>query len=1048
MSEHDQSFDGVEPDGFVERAAARLLAATGAAREAALAELIATYPERAAALRCLCDDLDGLDRLLQDGYRVSNAPPSHIGGHRVLQRLGEGAFGVVYLCAQERPVVRKVAVKVLRHGAGDLRTLQRFAAERQLLAQLNHPGITQVFDAGEMPDGRPFFVMEYVDGTPIHEWCVTNALPYVARLRLFADVCRAVAHAHARGIVHRDLKPANVLVVATSDGPIPKVIDFGVAKALGGGPDDGEPRTEAGRVIGTPGYMSPEQASGRVDQVDARADVFALGVMLYQLLTDHMPWESPPAASTAEPVRPSARVSTTRGTTARALPRHRLAAELRGDLDWITLKAIARDRDDRYASVAALLADVERHLRGETVSVGPPSLRYRLRKLVRRRPAAMAAAAAIVLAGIGVTTAVVYASRASSDAVAARRDAAAGLAEQRAVVAGLLQRANDPALFAAAHGDEVRRALGAEALAFAERLLATRADDPALLHDRCEALQVVAEVHRLIGEPNRSREIAAQAVTIAGRMADADPDAPELRGLLARALRQEGRAIATAGDHGSALSRYAAAVELLEACELADAGRWRSLLALALGEMASLMPPQQRATAIATFERATGLLEQVRADPAAHGATRADFVTTVIGLTRKLLDERRLDAASARIESVAPELASLGDGHLRLQSEFHLLRAKIGWARGERASTLADFEAAANAADAWCRAQPRRNPAHRTLVVALDELGNAINYLGDFAASSAHFRRAIEAAETMVEQFPDDPTARVSLARRHARFAYVLWDRFRLQPLAEAATHVARALELDRQLADQVISGRLPQWRLLLLRAQIDASRGDAHAAAAWREVEAIVPLEVEPNQADRETQLQAFTGIARMRLAAGDSDAAALWLGRARAVLDADPAHRKGMVEVGWLEANLASRAGDAAGAAAAAARIAEARPTWLGYRRAADCLRLAAGCAGDADAARAHRERARGHYERVAAQLAGDVAENPDDPWFVIPWGAAQVRLAEFAADAGDRARALGIVDTAITRLEAAWPDAHRDQWDDDAYRAGLALRERLRQ
>lgn len=1048
MSEHEQAQDGAEPEAFVEQAAARLLAATGAAREAALAELIATHPERAAALRSLCADLDNLDRLLQDGYRATSAPPAHIGGHRVLQRLGEGAFGVVYLCAQERPVVRKVAIKVLRHGAGDLRTLHRFAAERQLLAQLNHPGITQVFDAGELPDGRPFFVMEYVDGTPIHEWCVTHALPYGARLRLFADVCRAVAHAHARGIVHRDLKPANVLVVATSDGPIPKVIDFGVAKALGGGGDDGEPRTEAGRVIGTPGYMSPEQASGRVDQIDARADVFALGVMLYQLLTDQMPWQSPPTASTAEPVRPSARVSTTGGTTAGALPRHRLAAELRGDLDWITLKAIARDRGDRYSSVTVLLADIERHLRGETVSVGPPSLRYRLRKLVRRRPAAMAAGATIVLAGIGVTGAVVYASRVSSEAVAARRDAEVGLVEQRAVVAGLLQRANDPELFAAAHGDEVRRALGAEALAFAERLLATRADDPALLHDRCDALQVVAEVHRLIGEPERSREIAAQAVAIASRMAGAAPADHRLRGLLARALRQEGRAIATAGDHGAALARYAAAVEHLEACNLADAERWRSLLAVALGEMASLMPPQQRAVAIATYERAKGLFEQVRSDLEAHGATRADFVTTVLGLTRKLVDERRLDAAVAQIGSVAAELASLGDGHLRLRSEFHLLRAKIGWARGERASTLADFAAAANAADEWCRAQPRRNPAHRTLVAALDELGNATNYLGDFAASSAHFRRAIEAAETMVVQFPGDPTARGSLARRHARFAYVLWDRFRLQSLAEAATHVARALELDRELAGAVISGRLPQWRLLLLRAQIDASRGDPGAAAAWREVEACAPLEVEPSEADRDIQIEAFTGIARMRMAAGENAAAALWLGRARAVFAADPALKKGMVEVGWLEANLAFRAGDAAGAAAAADRIVKARPTWFGYRRAADCLRLAAGCADDTDDARAYGERARTCYERVVAQLDADVGKNPDDPWFVIPWGASQVRLAEFAADSGDHTRALEIVDAAITRLEAARPDAHLDQWDDDAYRAGLALRQRLRQ
>jgi len=1022
------------PDALADLAAERLLAVNDAARTDALEALIAAHPRHAAALRALCSQLVGVERLLDAGYPdAAAALPAQVGGHRVLRRLGEGAFGIVYLCAQERPVVRNVAVKVLRPGAGDPKTLQRFAAERQLLAQLNHPGITQVFDAGELPDGRPFFVMEYVDGTPLHAWCVERGLPCAARLRLFVDVCRAVAHAHARGIVHRDLKPANVLVVETPEGPMPKVIDFGIAKAIGGGAGDAvEPRTEAGRVIGTPGYMSPEQAAGRIDEVDERADVFSLGVMLYELLTDQMPWARTATASDTAPLRPSQRVTTTidQPPSGSPLPRHKLAAELRGDLDWITLKALARDRDDRYAHVADLAADVERHLRGETVSVGPPSLGYRARKFARRNRATVVAGVVVALTVAG---AIGFAER-------ARRESAAGLADSRAFVARLAQRARN------APDDAVRRALATEALAFADRLSATRSDDADLLRDRCDALNAVADIHCLLGEFGPARQASAQAVAIAQQLVDAAPDDVARRGLLGSSLRLDARALATAGDRQGARGRYEAALQHLEACAAADPPAWQRPLAVALSEHATVFGTKERPAAIAVYERALALFDVVRADAAARESTQPEYVLATIGLGWQLFGERRFAEAMAQLGRIADQLDTTGYARLRATSDFHHLRAKNRWELGEREPTIAEFRAAAEAAEQWCREQPRRVAAHRQRVATLDTLGYVSNYVEDFTASDAAYREALAAIEAMLTQFPEDPVPRASLCQRLCSFAYLLRDRMRRSLLDEAARHVARALEHDALLGDAAIHGRVPRWQLVLCRAGIEESRGDAAAAASWRELATIVPDEPDPVEADREWQLEAFTGIAKTYVDAGDPAAALGWLARARALLAKFPDHRKRIVEIEWQRARIAFLAKEPAEAIVAADLIMKARPTWFGWRRAADAMRLAAECAADGATADECRARAAALYRRTADNLHGDVAKNPNDPWFLVPYGVAMVRLAEIAALRGYANTAREQLGDGLARLEAARPDAQADNWDEATYRVGVALRDRL--
>ncbi|MCA8955894.1 MAG: serine/threonine protein kinase, partial [Planctomycetes bacterium] len=326
------------PPELLEAWSERMLDTAPGERAALRDELAARHPEFRAALSRLFQRIGGVDRLLEVSYALPPAAtdPLSIAGHRVLRRLGQGAFGTVFLCQQEHPVSRQVAIKVAR-GAVDPELLRRFHVERQLLASLSHPSIAQIYDAGQLPDGLPYFVMEFVDGSPFTDLCVKRRLDTGQRLRLFADLCRGIDHAHRRGVVHRDLKPGNVLLVELDGALQPKIIDFGIAKALTP-PDDGEARTDTGRVMGTPGYMSPEQAGGRSDLVDARTDVFALGVMLYELLTGDLPWPRGALRETdTEPARPSVRITRDSRQDPGDGGGRRLAARVRGDLDWITL---------------------------------------------------------------------------------------------------------------------------------------------------------------------------------------------------------------------------------------------------------------------------------------------------------------------------------------------------------------------------------------------------------------------------------------------------------------------------------------------------------------------------------------------------------------------------------------------------------------------------------------------------------------------------------------------------------------------------------------
>ncbi|MBK8167740.1 MAG: serine/threonine protein kinase [bacterium] len=335
------------------------------------------------------------------------------GPYRLVKRIGQGGMGDVFEAEQSEPIRRRVALKVIKQGMDTRAVVARFDAERQALALMDHPCIAKVYDAGATDRGRPYFVMEYVEGEPINDYCNWRKLPTRARLELFVRVCEGVQHAHQKAVIHRDLKPSNILVAEVDGRPVPKIIDFGVAKATTQRLTEMTMFTEMGQLIGTPEYMSPEQAAGGDDDIDTRTDVYALGVVLYELLAGALPFESGELRKAGydairrliiekTPSRPSTRFSSLGGqATAVALAHgtapQRLRSELRGDLDWITMKALEKDRDRRYETANGLAADVRRHLKNEPVTAGPPSTSYRLGKLVRRNRGAVATGSALVL---------------------------------------------------------------------------------------------------------------------------------------------------------------------------------------------------------------------------------------------------------------------------------------------------------------------------------------------------------------------------------------------------------------------------------------------------------------------------------------------------------------------------------------------------------------------------------------------------------------------------------------------------------------------------
>jgi serine/threonine protein kinase/tetratricopeptide (TPR) repeat protein len=726
---------------------------------------------------------------------LGERPGTLIGPYKLLEQIGEGGFGVVFMAEQQEPIRRKVALKVLKAGMDSKQVIARFEAERQALALMDHPNIARVLDAGTIDSeprtavsgleepltivrgsGRHYFVMELVKGIPITDYCDQNRLVPRERLELFVHVCQAVQHAHQKGIIHRDIKPSNVLVTLQDGKPLVKVIDFGIAKALGQQLTDKTLYTGFAQMIGTPLYMSPEQAALSNVDVDTRSDIYSLGVLLYELLTGTTPFDKERLKEVGfdevrriireeEPPKPSTRISTL-GQAASTVSSNRqsdparLSRLFRGELDWIVMKSLEKDRNRRYETASACAADVQRYLKDEPVQACPPSAWYRFRKLLRRNVVAVTTAG-VVAAALLVGTAVSWyfsfqAQERASEATAAQAQAQENLGDALDAV-GLLSDIGAEKLESAPHLEQVRELLLEPALAYYQKFLKKNAGDPAMQRE-------VGVAHRRLGDLYYSLERHAEAeqsfdkaVELLDKLASAVPGKPAYRLELARALVSRGRLLQRLGRQDAADQDFRRAVNLQAklTAEHSDEPDYRHELARAHNALGVLLreaghfgPAEQ------AFRKAVEHARQL--PPVTKYRRTTSMVLSNLGALMRLTG--RLDQAEqAYRDSIQVCESAPGQSSRERDSEAILatLRLNVG--------------------------------------VLLMETSR-------FREAETEFRLGLKQAKKLVEDFPGVPRYRADVAGQQNNLAFVQW---RLGKNGEAKKLFTQTVDLLKNLTEE-----------------------------------------------------------------------------------------------------------------------------------------------------------------------------------------------------------------------------------------------------
>ncbi len=579
------------------------------------------------------------------GERLPEQVGIVIGPYRLLQKLGEGGMGTVWVAEQSEPVKRRVALKLIKIGMDTTHVLRRFEAERQALALMDHQNIAKVLDAGTTPQGRPYFAMELIKGIPITKYCDQEHLTPRERLELFIPVCQAVQHAHQKGLIHRDLKPSNVLIALYDGKPVPKVIDFGVAKATSQKLTERTLYTEVGQIVGTLEYMAPEQAELNNLDIDTRADIYSLGVILYELLAGSPPFTAKQLRGAAfteivrmirevEPPRPSTRLSSSEELPSiaanRKLEPSRLTRIVHGDLDWIVMKALEKDRARRYETANGFAMDIQRYLADEPVSAGPPGAGYRLRKLVRRNKGPVIAAAAVAIALVaGVAAVVVVQARANRELGAKNEELAAKnteLADEQAKVQARFEMAqkaiavfhtgvSEDMLLKNDQFKELRTKLLKEAAGFyadLEKLLAGQTDAKSRRLLAAGYFQL-GELTKKIGSQPEALAVHRQALALRRELAAAAGADVETRLDVARSLRMVGLLLDATGDKAGALAAWEEQRELSERLAAEDPSDVvRAVLARGHHNIGQLLSQTGKpAEALAAYEKALAIRQEL-----------------------------------------------------------------------------------------------------------------------------------------------------------------------------------------------------------------------------------------------------------------------------------------------------------------------------------------------------------------------------------------------------------------------------------------------------
>jgi serine/threonine protein kinase/tetratricopeptide (TPR) repeat protein len=786
--------------------------------------------------------------LTVDEPRRPEKPGTVIGPYKLLEQIGEGGFGVVFMAEQEQPIRRKVALKVLKPGMDTHQVIARFEAERQALALMDHPNIARVLDAGATASGRPYFVMELVKGMPITAFCDESHFRPAQRLELFADVCQAVQHAHQKGVIHRDIKPSNVLVTLHDGVPVVKVIDFGIAKALAQRLTDKTLFTGFAQMIGTPLYMSPEQAALSGLDVDTRSDIYSLGVLLYELLTGTTPFDEKRLRAVGydewrriireeEPPKPSTRISTlgqaaTTMSTQRQSDPRRLSKLFRGELDWIVMKALDKDRNRRYETASALAADVERYLHDEPVQACPPSVGYRLKKLVRRHKGKVAAGLAmlaLLLAGAAVSTwQAVRATRAKRAATAAEahtRDALDALTDD--VVETMFTRQSE---------------LGETEKAFLRKVLASYETITQEMGETAEARRLrangffrVAHLHALLGDQVQAEAGYQQAATLLEQLAADFPDVAEYRQKLGNTHNELGIALAELGRSPQAETSFRHAILLGTRLvgECPEVALHRRDVAVSYGSLATLYQRLEKgAMAEEAYRHAVDLNEKL----AEEFPTEPKY-QQALARSRSLLGQQLQQLERyAEAEDLLRQALNVQQQHVDKFLNEPTLRKELAGTYQVLGIVLAELKKDTEAETVFRNSLdvlkqlanefPRVARYREELAYIQNDLGYFLFRLGRYASAEEAYGQALNLKEKLVAEFGTVPKYRSDLARTWNNLGRVLRDQ---EKYAEAETAYQKALNLRQKLADDYPDA--PRCRAELADSQLDIG----HLLRRWQ---------------------------------------------------------------------------------------------------------------------------------------------------------------------------------------------------------------------